>query len=102
MKMKVEAEVSKEMYEAMFGLAKFGAAIKKALADGWDMSQDLSPIITSAMADVLPAIQGVDLIGDEWKEDPSALVQAVILGAQPLVQELLKKEEVVEPPPEAA
>jgi hypothetical protein len=92
-KIQVEVEVAKEIYEAMVGLAKFGAVVKEALKDGWQMGDDLTPIMASAMADLLPGLQGVDQAKAEFEEDPSSAVMGVIAGAKPLVEALMKKEE---------
>lgn len=93
--MKIETEVSKEIYEAANGLAKFAVVTKRAMDDGWDMSQDLAPVMASAMADLLPSLQGIENAKEEYEEDPVAAVNAIQEGMKPLIEELVKKEEVV-------
>lgn len=56
----VSVSVEKEAYEFGQGLAKFVGAVKQALADGFEVGQDLPPIIASAVADLLPAMQDID------------------------------------------
>lgn len=80
MKIKVEVEVSKEAYELGQGLAVFIKAAKQALNDGFQPGQDLPALMMSAMNDLLPAVQGLDQIEAEIKEDGQAFRQAVALG----------------------
>ena len=74
----VEVEVSKEAYELGVGAARIIAAVKSAVSDGWDVGQDLPPIIAALFAE-MAAVEGVDKIGDEMKEDPAAFAKAVSL-----------------------
>jgi len=66
------------------GLGKFAVAVKTSMADGWDLSQDLPALMTAALTDLLPAINGVDQIGDEAKEDPIGIGLALAEGLRPL------------------
>jgi len=79
MKVSVEIEVSKEAYELGSGAARFIKAVKDALADGWETGQDL-PLVVSALFAEMAAIEGVDQLDDEYKEDPAAFAKAVMLG----------------------
>lgn len=94
-KITVDCEVSKEAYELGKGVVDLVAAVKVALADGWDMSQDLPVILSAALSSLLPAVQGVDKLGDEFKEDPAAFSKAFALAGADLAGVFLKKKEQV-------
>jgi len=91
-KIKVETEVSKELYELGTGIGKFALVVKLALADGFKAGDDLGPILGSALGDLVPGLQGVELVGEEFKEDKMAAVEAVILGLKPFLVEVLSKK----------
>lgn len=80
MVIEVPVKVTKEAYELGQGLAKFHAAVKQAIADGWQITQDVPPIIQSAIVDLVPAMAGADQISAEGKEDVQAFANAIFLG----------------------
>jgi len=82
-KVTVQVEVSKEAYELGQGVAKFVTATKAALADGWQAGQDLPAVMSSAISDLIPALEGVQQIPDE-AQDKQALVNALYLSLSPL------------------
>lgn len=88
--MKVEVEVSKEAYELGAGIAKFHAVVKTALADGWQIGQDIPPIMSSALSDLVPAMQGADQVSAESK-DMQAFSNAIFLGLSPIAFSYIKK-----------
>jgi hypothetical protein len=88
--MKVEVEVSKEAYELGLGLAKFHAVVKQAMADGWQTGTDIPPIIQSAIADLVPAMQGADQAGAEAKADKQQFANAIYLGLSPIAFSYIK------------
>lgn len=77
----VTLECSKELTELGQGLAKFLAAVKLATADGWQMGADLPAVISSAMAELVPAINGVTLIADEAKDKKAFANAVAVVGA---------------------
>jgi hypothetical protein len=87
--LKVEVTVSKEAYELGQGIAKFHEAIKQALADGWQSGQDIPPIISSAVADLVPAVQGADQVSKET-DDKQAFANAIYLGLSPVAFAYIK------------
>lgn len=95
MKLKVESEVSKEAHELALAVCNVVRAVKAAMADGFQAGTDLPLIITAAITQLPPAIEGLDKIIDEAKESPLALAKAVSLPVLDLVEDLLKKDEVV-------
>ena len=91
MLVKVETEVSKEVYELASGLGKFAVDVKKAIADGFQLGQDASIIIGSLMTNVVPGLDGIDKIPAEAKDDPAATAAGILIGFGPLVKELMPK-----------
>lgn len=91
-KIKIETEVSKESYEAAQATGKFLLTVKNQIADGWQMGQDLGPILASAMGDLVPGMQGIEKAGEEFKADPTATVEAFLQGLKPFVTQLLVKK----------
>lgn len=91
MNMLVEVEVSKEAYELGQGLSKFHRAVKEALANGWQSDQDMSPIIQSALADLVPAMQGADQSLTEAQTDTQAFANSVYLGISDITFQYIKK-----------
>lgn len=83
----VTVSVSKETAELLEGLTKFAVAMKAALKDGFQVGQDLPVILTSALGDLAPALQGVDQIPAEVKASKE-FAAAVALGVNELVHAL--------------
>ena len=94
MKVKVEVEVSKEAYELGTGAARIIKAVKNAVADGWQAGEDLPPIIASLFAE-MAAVEGVDKINEEMKEDPAAFAKAVALALSDVYAAVKPVEPVV-------
>ena len=88
----VEVELPKEIHELSVGLSKFVGSVREALKDGFQMGQDIPPILTSALADLVPAIEGMDQVDDEFKEDPAGVIKAVSLSVSDIVGGFLKKD----------
>lgn len=87
---KVDIECSKELYELGKGLAVFVGAVKLALANGFQIGEDLPAIVTAAIANVIPAVDGVTKIGDEWKENKQATINAAMVTGSEIVGALTK------------
>lgn len=86
----VTVRCSKEAVEAGQGLAKFLFHVKQALADGWQVGSDLPAIITTAIGDLVPALQGIDKVGAELLEDRIAFANACALTGTAVVEALTK------------
>ncbi len=82
-----QVEVSKETSELLEGLTKFAVAVKGALKDGWQVGQDLPVVLTSALGDLAPALQGAEAIKEEAK-DTKEFAAAVALSVNELVHAL--------------
>jgi len=76
----VNLKVSKEAYELGMGIAKTITAIQSALKDGWQPGQDLPVLMQALMADLVPAIQGIEKLADESKESQLAFFTAWALS----------------------
>jgi len=92
----VTTQVAKESYELGEGVTKFVTAMKKALDDGWQAGEDLPPIMSSALSDLVPAFQGVEKIKDEPKTDPEAFSDACYLGMKKIPFLWVKGQPVAE------
>lgn len=95
MKVEVKLQVSKEAYELGKGLKDLVLNVKKALSDGWQPGQDLPVVIQAVVMDLVPAVQGIEKLDSESKEDLEAFVMAFLVPAKELAFNLLKKDEVV-------
>lgn len=85
----VEVVVSKEAYELGQGIAKFVEAVKTATKDGFQVGQDVPPIISSALADLVPALDGAGKVGAETG-DKQAFANAIYLGLSPIAFSFIK------------
>jgi len=86
----VQVTVSKETHELGIGMSSFVGSVKQALADGWQPGQDLPVIITSAVTDLVPSIQGVDQMDDEAKENPIAFANAIAVSLSKAAEHFVK------------
>lgn len=82
MRTTVSVEVTKEAHELVEGVVKFLGDLKGALADGWQPGKDLPVLLQATIADLVPAVQGVEKLGVESKEDEEAFVTAFLLGGK--------------------
>lgn len=71
---KQEIALPKEAHELAAGLEKFAMAVKAALKDGFQPGQDIPPVLSSAIVDLIPAMQGVEVVKDELKAMPAEVV----------------------------
>lgn len=81
---------TKEAYELAAGLKQFTLDIKRALADGWQPTQDIPAFLAATITDLVPAVQGVDKLGAEEKENAEAFVTSFLIPSKELAFELLK------------
>ena len=77
---KVEVDVSKESYELMAGVAGFVGVVMQCLKDGWQPGQDLPAMLAGAMANLIPAVAGVEKLPAEAMEETPEFVAAILLG----------------------
>lgn len=86
---KVELVCSKETYELGKGMADFVAAVKTALADGWQLGTDIPVVVSAALATLVPAIDGVTKVKDELAADKKAFVNAAVATGAAIMNAVL-------------
>lgn len=82
----VECQVTKETYELFLGVAGFVKELRKALDDGFDPTTDATALVTAAVTHLIPAVSGIEKIGDEAIKDRAAFVNAIIIGGMEIWQ----------------
>jgi len=90
-----EVELPKETCELMEGAGDFIYALRLALRDGFQLGEDLPIIVAEAMAKLVPALEGMDKLDDEFKEDKALVASAALICLAPRALKKLP-EEVVE------
>lgn len=85
----VELPVAKETYELCQGLDAVVGAVQTALADGWQAGADLPVVITATIANLIPAMQGMEQIPAEAKQTQE-FVNALYAGLSPIVGRFTK------------
>ena len=88
--LEITEKVCKESYELVSGLDKFVGAVTQALSDGWQPAQDIPVIISSAVIDLVPAIQGADKISAEYAQKPESFMTGILLGAKKIAFRFVK------------
>jgi len=84
-KAQVQVEVEKEVYDLLSAVAKFVAAAKQSLKDGFQAGSDIPAIVLAAYQDLLPAVQLIGQVPGDFQEDKAAFVKAVELGGADIV-----------------
>jgi len=95
----VTVECSKETLEALQNSAEFVKATRQALADGWQLGQDLPVLMTAALTQLVPALSALDNVKDELAENRKAFERAVALGSADLVDAFLPPAAAPAPTP---
>lgn len=72
----VSVKLPKESYELSEGLVNTALAIRNALKDGFQPGQDLPVLQSAIFQDLMPAIQGIDDVDDEYKESKLQFLNA--------------------------
>jgi hypothetical protein len=91
----IQIQVPKETQELFNGLTKIVKAIKVSMEDGWDIATDLPVIITQALVELAPMIQGIDQLPAEFKADPSAFIKSAVISAGDIAGIFLKKDDTI-------
>lgn len=81
MELEIKVKVTKEAYELGQGVFLFIKHMKAALADGWQPGKDIPVVLQAALADLVPAMQGVDQLGAEKDANKTAFVNAFVQSA---------------------
>lgn len=85
---KLEVEVAEKTHEALMSLAGFAGDLRTALADGWQVGQDLPVVLSSALTKLVPAVSAVSEIKAEVSADRASALRAGLLGVEALVDAL--------------
>ncbi len=93
---KVEVEVSKEGYELGQGAVNLLGAIKEVTSDGFQVGQDLPHLVTVAFGQ-MAAIEGIEKVKDEFKNDPAAFLKGVAMSLADGYAVLKGKKAIEEP-----
>lgn len=96
MLMKVETQVTKETHELGLAVKAVLLSVKKAKADGWDAGTDLPAIILESVQALMPAIEGVEKVGEEFKDEPLKATLGALLPVAEGIEAFLVKEESAE------
>ena len=83
----VSVRCAKELTELFDGLSKVIGVAKKALDDGMG-AEDIAPIATSVMMDLVPALEGITLIKDEINADWVSAANAGVVAANKILEEI--------------
>jgi len=76
----VSVNVSEATYDLGYGVANFVRATKNALDDGWQMGDDLPVVMTAALQHLVPAIQNIGDLSDEYQNEKAEFLAAVALS----------------------
>ncbi len=87
----VVVTVDELAYNVGESLVKFIAAVKLALADGWQPGIDIPLIITAAIADLSPIIGQIGQLPEDFSADKLGFLKGINVSIVDLVDVLLKK-----------
>lgn len=90
-KLSIQVEVTKEAHEVGEALAELLKNTKAALADGFQIGQDIPAIVMGSMEKLIKGVQGADQLGDEARADLEAFISGVLLGLKPGISAVVKK-----------
>jgi hypothetical protein len=89
----VKASVTKEGYELTQKLKAVVQVIQAQLQDGWQATQDLPPILTTAILNLAPAVDAITKIKEEVQANPLEFGRGIFLGASEMAEVFVKKAE---------
>ena len=81
--------VAQQTHELLEGIGNLVYGVRTVTSDGFQAGSDIPAIITTALGQ-MAAINGVDQIGAEFKEDKVAFAKAVLAGGAKLADGILK------------
>lgn len=85
---KAEVTVSKEAYELGIALGKIAVAVKKALADGIQVSDAPSLLAVMMTPEVITGLGGLEKLGEEFKDSKAAFVAAFAVAGVKVAEEI--------------
>ncbi len=90
---KIETEVTKEVYEIGLAVKGVVVAYKLATKDGFQAGQDIPAILMASYQELTKAIEGADLVDDEFKGEPVKAAMGALLPISEAVSLLSSKDE---------
>ena len=87
----VKVQVGKEVYELGQGVAGFVTAVSQALKDGWQIGQDIPVVMSAALTQLVPALQGVEQIPAEYATSHKAVVFGALLPLSDAIEKMVAK-----------
>lgn len=82
---------AKEVKDVRVALKDVVSAIRQALADGFQLGEDLPHIVTKSYASLIEAVRGFEDIPAAFKEETAAALNSSGLLASEVTAELLKE-----------
>jgi hypothetical protein len=91
--LKIETEVTKEVYEIGLAIKKVIATYIEANKDGFQAGTDIPAILMGSYQDLLKAIEDADKSGAEFKGEPVKAAMGALIPLAEGVELLQKKSE---------
>lgn len=92
----VPVKCTKEARDISKAVLTIIKAAKQAGADGFQAGQDLSEVSLKSWADLVEAIKGMQLLGDEATAEPAAFTAAFLVDIPEIVTVLTKPDAPVQ------
>jgi hypothetical protein len=92
-KIKIESEVPKELHELVSVLVEMIVLTKEQLKDGFQLDKDLGPILALAVSKLPLAVEGMEKISEEIKQDLPGAIKAISIESANLLSAFLVKKE---------
>lgn len=86
----VSSEIEDSGFEVLAHAAKIVAAIKAALADGFQPGQDLPVGVVAAVAEFPAIVQNAQNVTKDFAEDKVLFIKGANLGAYEVIDALVK------------
>lgn len=89
----VKFDAPKETHELGVAVAKLMANYKTAVADGFQVGQDVPAILMGSFNEIMAGIDGIDKSPEEFKNDPVKAAMGMLVPLADGISELIKKDE---------
>jgi hypothetical protein len=80
----ITVQVEPNAYALGQNMVNFIAAVKQALADGWQPGTDLPVILTAILTDIVPIISNLNQLGPEKADNMKAFITSFALSLEDL------------------
>ena len=91
----VEVEVSEKSYRLVKGFSGFIKKVKTEVQDneGFSALDDLPGIFSAAVSDLVPAMEGITTIGEDFRANKKAFIRGVLVGLDELVAIFVEEDQ---------